>query len=142
MENMKQVNFKELNTKDKILIIKQLQDFAKNIYEDNKTFILNQIIKDDKNYSSKYGKLEKRHYNEKLVKDVLEKKKQDLAELQEEISNLEKLNQEAIIKEESDTLVAKPSSVTLDIVKDLTADIITGLASARLSKSASKVKKG
>lgn len=137
----KQINFKNLNVKDKILIVKQLEDFAETIYKDNKNFTLNQIIKDGNNYSSDFGKLEKRHYNEKQVKEVLEKKKQDLAKLQEEINNLEKLNQNAIIKEESDTLVAKPSSITLDIVKDLTKDIIKGLASARLTKSASKVKK-
>lgn len=142
MEKQKQVNLKDLNTKDKMLIVKQLENYAKEIYDDNKIFILNQIIKAEENYTSDYGKLEKRHYTEKTVQEVLEEKQKKLAELQEEIATLEKLNKSAIIKEQSDTLVAKPSSMTLDTVKDITQDIIKGLASKRLEKSASKVKKG
>lgn len=142
MENQIQVSLKDLNAKDKMLIVKQLENYAKEIYDDNKTFILNQIIKAEENYSSDYGKLEKRHYNEKTVAEVLEEKQKKLEELQKEISTLEKLNKDAIIKEESNTLVAKPSSLALDKVKDLTQDIIKGLASKRLEKSASKVKKG
>lgn len=138
----KQVNLNDLNTKDKILIVKQLENYAKEIYDDNKTFILNQIIKAEENYISDYGKLEKRHYTEKTVQEVLEEKQKKLAELQEEITTLEKLNKSAIIKEESNTLVAKPSSVALDTVKNITQDIIKGLASKRLERSASKVKKG
>lgn len=137
---MKNTNFKNLDTNEKMLIIKALVDLAKGIYDDNKIYILNKVSKQDsKQIRNDYGLFSIRNISAKTVNDVIIANNDKIAKLQEENRQLEKLNRISIVEEASTTLVSKTSKLASDIALDLLEDLIAEFHLKRLEKSASKV---
>lgn len=137
---MANVNFKNLNTKEKMLIIKALSDITTEIYKDNKTYILNQVLKqDNKQIRNDYGLFSTRNISAKTVNDVINANNEKIAKLQEENKKLEKLDRLAVIEEASTTLMSKTSTLSNEVALELLEEVITEFQSKRLEKSASKV---
>lgn len=137
---MLNVNFKNLNTKEKMLIIKRLSDITTEIYKDNKTYILSQVLKqDDKQIRNDYGLFSTRNVSAKTVNDVIIANNEKIAKLQEENKRLEKLDRLAIVEEASTTLMSKTSELSNEIALALLEEVIAEFQSKRLEKSASKV---
>jgi hypothetical protein len=132
---------KNLNTKDKMLIAKALTDLATEIYKDNTEFILNQVLKTDNTYDSKYGKFWTRKNNAKTVQDIIEDNEKKIAKLQEDNKLLAMQKPTTIYKETSITLMSKHSQVADNIAIEMLKDIMNNLDSKRLEKSASKISK-
>lgn len=137
---MKNTNFKNLDTEEKMLIVKALVDLTKGIYDDNKKYILTKLEKTtDNEIKNDYGRFSIRNTNVKTVNDVIIANNEKIAKLQEENRQLEKLNRISIVEEASTTLVSKTSKLSNDIALDLLEDLIAEFHSKRLEKSASKV---
>ena len=137
---MKNMNFKNLDTEEKMLIVKALVDLTKGIYDDNKKYILTKVEKTtDNEIENDYGRFSTRNTNAKTVNDVIIANNEKIAKLQEENRQLEKLNRISIVEEASTTLVSKTSKLASDIALDLLEDLIAEFHSKRLEKSASKV---
>lgn len=137
---MKNMNFKNLDTEEKMLIVKALVDLTKGIYDDSKKYILIKVEKTtDNEIKNDYGRFSKRNVNAKTVNDVIIANNEKIAKLQEENRQLEKLNRISIVEEASTTLVSKTSKLANDIASDLLEDLIAEFHSKRLEKSASKV---
>ena len=137
---MANVNFKNLNTKEKMLIIKALSDITTEIYKDNKTYILNQVLKqDNKQIRNDYGLFSTRNISAKTVNDVINANNEKIAKLQEENKKLEKLDKLAIVEEASTTLMSKTSELSNEVALELLEEVIAEFQSKRLEKSASKV---
>ena len=137
---MVNVNFRNLNTKEKMLIIKRLSDITTEIYKDNKTYILNQVLKqDNKQIRNDYGLFSTRNVSAKTVNDVIIANNEKIAKLQEENKQLEKLDRLAIAEEASATLMSKTSELSNEIALELLGEVIAEFQSKRLEKSASKV---
>jgi hypothetical protein len=132
---------KNLNTKDKMLIAKALTDLATEIYKDNTEFILNQVLKTDSTYDSKYGKFWTRKNNAKTVQDIIEDNEKKIAKLQEDNKLLAMQKPTTIYKETSITLMSKHSQIADNIAIEILQDIMNNLDSKRLEKSASKISK-
>lgn len=132
------MNIKNLNSKDKMLIMKALIDIATTIYKDNTEYILNQILKNG-NYDSDYGKFFTQTIKAKTIQEVIDDNKTKIEKLQEEINELEKLPfKQAIHKNENIILKSKHSTLTDNIANEILQDIITDFESKRLMKSANK----
>ena len=137
---MVNVNFKNLNAKEKILIIKALSDITTEIYKDNKTYILSQVLKqDNKQIRNDYGLFSTRNISAKTVNDIIISNNEKIAKLQEENKQLEKLNKSTIVEEASTTLISKTSELSNEIALILLKEVITEFNLKRLEKSASKV---
>lgn len=132
-------NIQNLNTSDKMLILKATTNISEKILKENAQFILNQLLKKDEFYKSNFGKLIKRSFASKTVKEVLDKKQEDLIKLQREIEMLKALSPDTLYKEASITLVSEPSNLANEIAMDLLADLLEGLDSKRLTKTATKL---
>ena len=137
---MVNVNFKNLNAKEKMLIIKALSDITTEIYKDNKTYILSQVLKqDNKQIRNDYGLFSTRNISAKTVNDIIISNNEKIAKLQEENKQLEKLNKSTIVEEASTTLISKTSELSNEIALILLKEVITEFNLKRLEKSASKV---
>lgn len=137
---MVNVNFKNLNTKEKMLIIKALSDITTEIYKVNKTYILNQVLKqDNKQIRNDYGLFSTRNISAKTVNDVIIANNEKIAKLQEENKKLEKLDKSTIVEEASTTLTSKTSELSSEVALTLLEEVIAEFQSKRLEKSASKI---
>ena len=132
-------NIQKLNTSDKMLILKATANISEKILKENAQFILNQLLKKDEFYKSNFGKLIKRSFGNKTVKETLEKKQKDLIKLQREIEMLKALSPDSLYKEAELTLVNEPSDLANETAMDLLATLLEGLDSKRLTKIATKL---
>ena len=132
-------NIQKLNTSDKMLILKATANISEKILKENAQFILNQLLKKDEFYKSNFGKLIKRSFGNKTVKETLEKKQKDLIKLQCEIEMLKALSPDSLYKEAELTLVSEPSDLANETAMDLLATLLEGLDSKRLTKIATKL---
>ena len=137
---MVNVNLKNLNAKEKMLITKALSDITTEIYKDNKTYILSQVLKqDNKQIRNDYGLFSTRNISAKTVNDIIIANNEKITKLQEENKQLEKLNKSVIVEEASTTLISKTSELSNEVALILLEEVITEFQSKRLEKSASKV---
>jgi len=134
---MQKINLKSLNAKDKMLIAKAVADIALETYKSNSNFILNQILAKDK-YVSDFGQFYKSTNSAKTVKEVLDKKQQDLEKLQKEIAELEKLDKTAQYTEKKDILNSKHSAIADKIAQTLLQELFANLDNKKLDKALSK----
>ena len=130
-------NLRNLTTKDKMLIAKAVADIATEIYKSQNSFILNQINKNGK-YESEFGQFWKQTTEAKTVEEILNKKKEDLEKLQNEIAKLETLNKADMYTEERVVLYSKHTEEADLEAKALLEDLLANLESKRLDKAASK----
>lgn len=134
---MKNINLKNLSTKDKMIIAKAIADISTDIYKSQNEFILNQIIKNGK-YVSEFGQFYKSETTAKTVAEVLNKKQESLLKLQKEIAELEKLDKDMLCTESKITLNSKHTEVADTIAKKLLQDIYSSIDSKRLNKASKR----
>lgn len=129
-----------LNTKDKMLIIKSVKDLTDKIYKNNTDFILNQVLKSG-SYKSNYGQFFTKTISAKSVQDIIEDTKDKIAKLQEDLRQLEAIEDKTcIVKDVSITLMSKHTSMADNIAIGMLQDIINNdLESKKLAKSTSKI---
>ena len=136
-------NLSNLNTKDKILILKAIIDKGQNVYKNNTDFILNQVMKNGENYSSDYGMFWTKTTKAKTVQEVIDENYEKIKKLQDEIATLGAIaDKTTIAKEETIALISKHSTDADNIANEILAGVIDTLDSKRLAKSASKTKRG
>jgi len=131
-------NLSNLNTKDKMLILKAIAKIAQNTYDDNTTFILNQVLKEGTK-ENEFGQFSKRHYNAKTVIAIIKEKEDKMAKLKQEIIDLRTLPEDTIMTEAYDTLVGSYTNAAEEEAKALLKDLIKDLDSKRLTNSFNKV---
>ena len=136
---MEKVNIKDLKHKDKMLIMKAISNVADTIYKENTTFILNQLIKSEKDYESRkdLGKFWKSvTCKPKTVQQVIDEKYTQIEKLQNEIKQLETITDKTTIQVEGKPkLMSKTTTTSIDIAKDLLKDLLENLDSKTLNKS-------
>lgn len=136
-------NLSNLNTKDKMLILKAIIDKGQNAYKSNTQFVINQLVKNGENYSSDYGMFWTKTTKAKTVQEVIDENYEKIKKLQDEIATLGTIaDKSTIVKEETITLMSKHSAEADSIADELLEGITDTLDSKRITKAASKVKRG
>ena len=133
-------NLKNLDTKEKMLIVKAVIDIATKIYKDNTDFILNQVLKTtDNQIANDFGMFYKSTTKAKTIQDVIDSKYKQIEKLQDEIATLGTYaDKTAIYTDETNKLMSKHSMQADNIAIDLLQELLDNLDSKRLNKSVSK----
>lgn len=131
------INFNKLDTKEKLLILKAIIDITKNIYDNETTFILNQVLKQENNQiKNDYGQFGKRSINAKTVMDIIQENNTKIKKLQLENKELEQYtDKNTVIKQSNIILTSKYSTLSENIANDIIKDIISTFDSKRLEKN-------
>ena len=127
---------------EQMLILKAVADYSKDIYTENSSFILNQVLKtEDEKIKNEFGTLWKKKTEAKNVIMQIRDNEAKIAKLKAENEELAKLPLNAIITDSKIALMSKHSEVADDKAIELLQNLIANLPSKRLNKSASKIKK-
>lgn len=131
------INFNKLDTKEKLLILKAIIDITKNIYDNETTFILSQVLKqEDNQIKNEYGQFGKRSINAKTVMDIIQENNNKIKKLQLENKELEQYtDKNTVIKQSNTILTSKYSTLSENIANDIVKDIISTFDSKRLEKN-------
>ena len=136
---MENINIKNLEHKDKMLVMKAISNIADTIYKENTQFILNQLIKNGTGYKSTkdLGKFWKSvTCKPKTVQQVIDEKYAQVEKLQNEIKQLETITDKTAIQiEGKPKLMSKTTATATDIAKDLLKDLLENLDSKTLNNS-------
>lgn len=137
---MENIDITKLKAKDKMLIAKAIADIAQDIYDSNKQFILNQIMKSGK-YSSDFGQFSIEAISKKTIQETIDSNKEKIRKLQEENEQLEKIADKTARINNNVKLMSKHTTLSDQIAIMHLQDIIKDLNNARLTKAANAIAK-
>lgn len=131
------LNVKKLKPKDKFLLLKGIIAISNDAYTKHNAFIINQLLKKNEKYTSKYdlGSFSVRHdETEKTVAELISEKQNKIKTLELEIEELKDKNPNEVIKTDKYCLMSKITDYNKQVGKKLLKDLFNELDNAQMLK--------
>lgn len=139
-----QVNFNELNYKDKLIIANATTKLLDNVYKDSKKRATTEVLSMQNYTDEKYdlGTLySKTHTTEKTAKQAIEEKQKQIEKLQHEIKILNQVNQDKIVVETTYQMNCLPHKAAYEVAQILVKDLLDVIDNKTLNNTLNKLTK-
>lgn len=122
----------KLNYKDNTILLNAIINLATDLYNSNKSIILNNIIKNG-SYTSNYGEFYIRTKKAKTVNDIIIEKQDKIKKLQKEIDLLRMQIPDSIYTDTTNILNCKTADITMQLAKEVLRPTIETIDNKRIN---------